>query len=234
MLVRLYGSKENLGLWMSPTRRSGSFLVSPSPQNQAVNCGCSTTEVVLMVAFPVTELYFLIAKFLSGGPLKETAKVNSMEIHLNIIFLRTKWLNVTFSVADLAKRARERRGKLVLFLVPGSSLLLFWSQTHVVETVKLPETLLKTLWTFRNVTGAAPQARLGGQRAQPILRWIGKFLLLNYRKQSLFKFWNNFSDGKTWNCEKTAKNPKMCIGRKWSWKCGGKSTKTFWRCLCEK
>lgn len=31
------------------------------------------------LAFPFSELYFLIAKFLCGGPLKETAKVNSIE-----------------------------------------------------------------------------------------------------------------------------------------------------------
>lgn len=112
VLVLSNATKENLGLWTSPMRRSGSFLVSQLLQNRAGNCECLTTEAVLMVAFPVTELYFLIAKFLSGGPLKETAKVNWIEMDLNIIFLPTKSLKITFSVADFAKRARERRGEL--------------------------------------------------------------------------------------------------------------------------
>lgn len=120
--VKIDATKQNLRLWRSPTRRSGSFLVSQLPQNKAGKCECPTTEVVLMVAFPVTELYFLIAKFLSGGPLKETAKVNSMKMNPNIIIVSIKSLNITFSVADFAKRTRERRGELVLFLVPGLSL----------------------------------------------------------------------------------------------------------------
>lgn len=41
----------------------------------------------VMVAFPFSELYFLIAKFLSGGPLKETAKVYWLELCLNNTFL---------------------------------------------------------------------------------------------------------------------------------------------------
>lgn len=168
--VQLYPLKQNLGLWMSQTRSTGSFQVSHSLQNRARNDECPTSEVVLMVAFPVSELYFLIAKFLSGGPLKETAKVNRVKLCVNNIYLSTNVVILTFSVADFAKRARERRGKSELFLVPGSKLLLFWSRTHVVATVKVAETLLKSFYSGRMSAGSASTPRLGGQRAPPILR----------------------------------------------------------------
>lgn len=67
-----------------------------------------------MVAFPVSELYFLIAKFLSGGPLKETAKVNWHRICLNYILITFNHLKRTLFVADFAKRIGECRGKFEL------------------------------------------------------------------------------------------------------------------------
>lgn len=67
-----------------------------------------------MVAFPVSELYFLVAKFLSGGPLKETAKVIQQYKYLNYNFITFKHLKRTVFVADFAKRVGERRGKLEL------------------------------------------------------------------------------------------------------------------------
>lgn len=70
----------------------------------------------VMVAFPISELYFLIAKFLSGGPLKETAQVNWLGIHLNNIYLEFRRVTEMFSVTDSAERARDRRGMLKLFL----------------------------------------------------------------------------------------------------------------------
>lgn len=69
----------------------------------------------VMVAFPVSELYFLIAKFLSGGPLKETAKVNWMAIDVNIYYLKDHVVILNISVADFDKRARKRRGEYKLY-----------------------------------------------------------------------------------------------------------------------
>lgn len=65
----------------------------------------------VMVAFPVSELYFLVAKFLSGGPLKETAKVNSQCIYLKYILTTFNHLKTTVFVADFAKRVGECGGK---------------------------------------------------------------------------------------------------------------------------
>lgn len=70
-----------------------SFQVSPVLQNMIVKMRVSYVRGRVMVAFPVSELYFLIAKFLSGGPLKETAKVNWLEIYLNNIYLTKFYLN---------------------------------------------------------------------------------------------------------------------------------------------
>lgn len=75
-----------------------------------------------MLAFPISELYFLIAKFLSGGPLKETAKVNWLRLRSYYFPVQFSKLTMTLSVADFAKRARDDRGRFELFLVPGLSL----------------------------------------------------------------------------------------------------------------
>lgn len=75
-----------------------------------------------MLASPISELYFLIAKFLSGGPLKETAKVIWLRIPSCNDYMSSNVVIVTVSVADTAKRARDDRGRSELFLVPGLSL----------------------------------------------------------------------------------------------------------------
>lgn len=76
-----------------------------------------------MAAFPVSELYFLIAKFLTGGPLKETAKVNSIELFVNIKNVTLKLLKSRLCFTDTAERVGERRGELKLLLVPGLELI---------------------------------------------------------------------------------------------------------------
>lgn len=68
-----------------------------------------------MLAFPVSELYFLIAKFLSGGPLKETARVNMLDILVNINIIASKILIQTFCFADVAQRVGECRGEYQAF-----------------------------------------------------------------------------------------------------------------------
>lgn len=68
-----------------------------------------------MLAFPVSELYFLIAKFLSGGPLKETAKVNMLKLLLFINIVVSKILIQTLCFTDFAKRVAECRGEFQAF-----------------------------------------------------------------------------------------------------------------------
>lgn len=87
-----------------------------------MNVSISNVQGLITIAFPISELYFLIAKFLSGGPLKETAKVNSLPIILNYTLLRFFRLKWVFLSTDTAERARDDRGKLELFLAPGSEL----------------------------------------------------------------------------------------------------------------
>jgi hypothetical protein len=45
----------------------------------------------------------------------------------------------------------------------------------VVPTVKLPESLLKSFYVIHIAAGAAPTARLGGQRAHAVVRGIGEY-----------------------------------------------------------
>lgn len=83
-----------------------------------LNLSVSVVQGLIIVAFPISELYFLIAKFLTGGPLKETAKVKTLLNDLKLNNLYWKWLKMLFFVTDSTERARECRGKSELFLVP--------------------------------------------------------------------------------------------------------------------
>lgn len=82
-----------------------SFPVSPTLRKHNLNLSMSYVRGRAMIAFPISELYFLIAKFLSGGPLKETAKVNSFRYCLIMIFLELYMVTEMISVTDFAERA---------------------------------------------------------------------------------------------------------------------------------
>lgn len=84
-----------------------SFPVSQALRKLSTKIVMSYVRGRVMVAFPISELYFLIAKFLSGGPLKETAKVNWLRIHSIIIYLEFRSVTEMFYVTDFAERARK-------------------------------------------------------------------------------------------------------------------------------
>nr|XP_037876090.1 PH-interacting protein isoform X4 [Bombyx mori] len=67
----------------------------------------SNEEYNVIPAFPISELYFLIAKFLSGGPLKETAKTLLKELEtIEVLPRRLDWLGTehTQSYEELASQ----------------------------------------------------------------------------------------------------------------------------------
>lgn len=118
-------------------------------------CSASKTELQVkikwhtrsvMLPFPVSELYFLIAKFLSGGPLTETAKVNQVEIDVKYNRVSGKLLIGTFFFTDLVKRARESRGESELFLVPGWELIIVLKANARGWGCQTPESFLKTFY----------------------------------------------------------------------------------------